>query len=333
MNRGFWDHLPKPFFALAPMADVTDTVFRQVIARRYKPDVFWTEFVSCDGLCSAGRETLLRDLSFTEVERPIVAQIFGATPKNFYETAKLVASLGFDGIDINMGCPEKNIQRQGACAALMKNGALAQEIIAATQEGVRRYSSDERESGRQAHELPVSVKTRIGYHAVEIESWIPKLLEMGIAALTVHLRTKKEMSDVPAHWELLPSIVEMARGSGTLLIGNGDVKNIDDAKRKAEETGADGIMLGRAIFGNPWVFDPSGKIPTKEEKISTFVEHARQYESTWSLSKNFDLMKKHCKAYINGFAGASKLRARLMECGNAEDIASVLSQELLKKVE
>lgn len=315
MNRGFWDTLPRPFFALAPMADVTDTVFRQVIARRAKPDVFWTEFVSCDGLCSAGREALLRDLSFSEIERPIVAQVFGATPKHFFETAKLVASLGFDGIDINMGCPERNIQRQGSCAALMKNPSLAQEIIVATEEGCN-------------DRIPVSVKTRIGYHSIEIETWIPKLLDMNIAALTVHLRTKKEMSDVPAHWEYMPRIVEMAKESETIIIGNGDVKNMDDARRKAAETDADGIMLGRAIFGNPWVFDLNGKIPTREEKFSALVEHTDLYEATWGDTKSFDLMKKHYKAYVNGFPGASKLRERLMECKNAGEVARIVSCEI-----
>ena len=329
MNRGFWDTLPRPFFVLAPMADVTDTVFRQVIARRGKPDVFWTEFVSCDGLSSAGREVLLRDLSFSEIERPIVAQVFGAIPEHFFETAKLVASLGFDGIDINMGCPEKNIQRQGACAALIQNPTLAQEIIAATKEGSRRNPDAIKNSGWQAENMPVSVKTRIGYHSVEIETWIPKLLETNIAALTVHLRTKKEMSDVPAHWEYMPRIVEMAKESGTIIIGNGDVKNLDDARQKADETGADGIMLGRAIFGNPWAFDLNGKIPTKEEKLVAFVEHARQYEATWGASKNFDLMKKHCKAYVQGFPGASGLRAQLMGCKNADEIAEILSREMV----
>ena len=319
MKQSFWQELPKPFFALAPMAGVTDTVFRQVIARRAKPNVFWTEFVSCDGLCSTGRDAVLRDLTFSEIERPIVAQIFGATPRNFFETARLVDSLGFDGVDINMGCPEKNIQKQGACAALMRNIPLALEIISATKEG--------------AGNMPVSVKTRIGYNAVEIDSWIPTLIGAGIDALTVHLRTKKEMSDVPAHWEYFPKIVEMAHGAATVVIGNGDVKDLRDAKRKAGDSGADGIMLGRAIFGNPWLFDSIGKIPTKEEKLEAFVEHAGLYESTWGNTKPFDLLKKHCKAYVSGFVGASQLRAKLMECRDVFEIREIVEGFLGKKLE
>lgn len=306
MPKNFWTHLPRPFFALAPMAGVTDTVFRQVIARRAKPDVFWTEFVSCDGLCSAGRDALLCDLRFTDIERPIVAQVFGAMPKHFFETAQLVASLGFDGIDINMGCPDKAVLKQGAGASLLKNVSLARDIVLATTEG----------SGG----IPVSVKTRIGWNAIEVDTWIPALLETGIAALTVHLRTKKELSDVSAHWELLPKIVEMMQRTGTIVLGNGDVRNLADARRKAEETKSDGIMLGRAIFGNPWLFDRSGKSVTVEEKLSALVEHTELYEATWGDAKSFDLMKKHYKAYANGFPGASNLRARLMECESARDV-------------
>lgn len=312
MNRGFWDTLPKPFFALAPMAGVTDTVFRQIIASRAKPDIFWTEFVSCDGLCSKGRGALLRDLSYSEVERPIVAQVFGATPKHFFETAKLVADLRFDGIDINMGCPDRAVVGQRAGAALLKNPSLAKEIILATKEG--------------AGALPVSVKTRIGFDDVEIDSWIPALLETGLAALTIHLRTKKELSESPAHWDILPHIVEMRAGTNTLLLGNGDVENLDDARRKLEETGADGIMLGRAIFGNPWLFDASGKISTVPEKLEALLLHMELFENTWKGMKPFELMKKHAKAYVNGFSGASKLRAKLMECERAFEAKEIIAR-------
>lgn len=310
MEKNFWQALPKPFMALAPMAGVTDTVFRQIIARRAKPDVLWTEFVSCDGLCSRGREALLRDLVFSDIERPIVAQVFGATPKHFYETARLIASLGFDGIDINMGCPDKAVIAQGAGAALIRRTELAREIIEATREGVASANSS----------IPVSVKTRTGYQTDEIETWIPILLDTKLDALTIHARTKKELSDVPARWKDVARVVEMARGTGTIIIGNGDVHDLADAKAKARESGADGVMLGRAIFGNPWVFDPAsaGKIPTIEEKLLALVEHTKLYETTWGSTKSFDLMKKHYKAYANGFSGAAHLRAELMECENAE---------------
>jgi nifR3 family TIM-barrel protein len=318
MKENFWQQLPKPFFALAPMAGVTDMVFRQVIARRAKPDVFWTEFVSCDGLCSRGREVLLRDLQFSDIERPIVAQVFGATPKHFYETARLIVSLGFDGIDINMGCPDKAVIAQGAGAALIRRTELAREIIVATKEGIASAGSS----------LPVSVKTRTGYHADEIDTWIPILLDTKLDALTIHARTKKELSDVPARWEDVARVVKMARGTGTVIIGNGDVRDLADAKEKAQESGADGVMLGRAIFGNPWLFDGAGKIPTVEEKLLALVEHTHLYEATWGTTKSFELMKKHYKAYANGFPNASDLRVRLMMCKDAKEAEEIVTNFL-----
>ena len=318
----FWDKLPRPIFALAPLANVTDAVFREHVARYGKPDVFYTEFVSADGLCSKGREILLRDLRFTENQRPIVAQFFGATPEHFYECAQLAAKLGFDGVDINMGCPDGAVLRQGAGAALIKTPKLAREIIAATKSG--------------AGGLPVSVKTRIGYGKIEIDTWIPELLKDGIAALAVHLRTMKEMSKVPAHWEALGKIAEMAKSTGTLVLGNGDALTIEDGMRRVGETGSDGIMFGRAIFGNPWLFArteairsghmsvvPRERMP--EEKIGAFLELADLFQSVWGQSKDFNILKKHLKAYVSGFSGAGELRAKLMDAENAEKMRELLS--------
>ncbi len=299
MSKGFWDKLPKPFYALAPMADVTDAAFRRLIAKYGKPDVTWTEFVSVDGLCSPGREVLLRDFLYTEAERPIVAQIFGSKPENFHKVASLIADLGFDGIDINMGCPDRNVEKQGGGASMMKNPALALEVIAATKEGGRG--------------LPVSVKTRVGYNKVELETWIPKLLSADLAALTVHARTRKEMSLVPANWEYVKRAVEMRDelGSKTFIIGNGDVKDLEDAKKKAEETGADGIMLGRAIFGNPWLFSKMSRRNfdnsrgdslalrgassgiSLEQRFRVMLEHTKLFEELLGDIKNFAVMKKH----------------------------------------
>lgn len=310
MEYGFWGQLKKPFFVLAPMANVTDTVFRQIIIKHGRPDVVWTEFVACDGLCSDGREEVIRDLQFLPIERPIVAQIFGSVPENFYETAKLVAELGFDGIDINMGCPDKNVMKQGAGASLIKTPELAQAIIKATQDGVKA-------SGKN---IPVSVKTRLGFYKDELDIWIPKILEMNIPVLTIHGRTRKEMSKTPARWAQIKDVVEMAKGTGTLIIGNGDVVSLEDAQQKVDETGVDGVMLGRAIFGNPWLFNRDGKVPIFEEKLRAMVEHTYLFEKTWGTTKSFELMKKHYKAYVNGFDGAKFLRAKLMECHSASAI-------------
>ncbi len=317
-TENMWRSLPMPFFALAPMAGVTDMVFRRIIARRGKPDVFWTEFVSTDGLCSRGREALMRDLVFSEEERPIVAQIFGATPQHFFETAQLIVLLGFDGIDINMGCPDKAVVAQGAGAALIKTPELASEIIEATREGIASVGST----------MPLSVKTRTGFNTDELNRWIPTLLDTGLDALTLHARTKKEMSDVPARWADVERVVALARGTGTIIIGNGDVRDVDDAREKSRESGADGVMLGRAIFGNPWLFRDDGYIPTVHEKLKALVEHAYLYEETWGNTKSFDFMKKHCKAYVNGFVHASDVRVKLMACDDAKSLKNIVQEFL-----
>jgi nifR3 family TIM-barrel protein len=343
-SKGFWEKLQKPFFVLAPMADVTDAAFRRIIAKYGKPDVMWTEFVSVEGLCSPGREVLLRDFMFTDAERPIVAQIFGSTPDKFFKVAGMIHDLGFDGIDINMGCPDRNVEKQGGGASMMKNPSLAQEVIAATIEGGKG--------------LPVSVKTRVGYNKVELDTWLPKLLEMKLAAITIHARTRKEMSLVPANWEHVKRAVEMAQGTGTLIIGNGDVSDLDDARKKVEETGCHGVMLGRGVFSNPFVFDEKKdwqKISV-EERLDVLLEHTRLFEKFWgnprpvlrsdkvratkglNITKNgllvknrgnrrFGVMKKFFKIYISGFDGAVEMRRELMEAGNAEE-----TEEIVRKI-
>src|SRR4051812_23055635 len=233
MNN-FWKKLKKPFFVLAPMADVTDAAFRRVIAKYSRhgeadggPDVFWTEFVAADGLMSAGREKLKYDLIYTGAERPIVAQLFGSNPEKMEGAARLCAELGFDGIDINMGCPDRSIEKQGAGAAMIKTPAAARAVIRAAREG--------------APKLPISVKTRIGYNKNEIATWIPELLAEKPAALTIHCRTRKEMSLVPARWEHVREVTALRDklSPETLIIGNGDARDIEDARAKALEFGAD----------------------------------------------------------------------------------------------
>lgn len=316
MNRGFWDKLPKPFFVLAPMADVTDAAFRRIIAKYGKPDVFFTEFVSVDGLMSPGREKLLVDFQYTEGERPIVAQIFGAKPDLFEPAAALCAELGFDGIDINMGCPDRAVLKQGACAALIDNPKAAQEIVRRTKAG--------------AGKLPVSVKTRIGLKKPTLDTWLPALLETEPAAITIHARTAKEMSLVPAKWEYVAKAAEMARGSGTLIIGNGDVQSVSHGEQLAKETNADGIMLGRAIFGNPFLFNKEidSASVSLEQKLSILLEHARLFEQLLGEHKNFAIMRKHFGAYVKGFRGAAEIRAKLMECENSDGLALVVKKVL-----
>lgn len=316
-TNNFWEKLRKPIFVLAPMADVTDSAFRRLISKYGKPDVTWTEFVSADGLALApeeGRRKLLRDLEYTESERPIVAQFFTSSPENMEKAAKLAVELGFDGVDINMGCPVKKVINQKSCSALIKTPELAQEIIRSAKKG--------------APSLPVSVKTRIGFNKIEIERWIPQILECEPAVLIVHLRTVKEMSLVPAHWELMREIVEIRDRMGvkTLILGNGDAKDLKHARELVAESGCDGVMLGRAIFGNPWLF--SEKIPSVREKLEVLIEHTKLYEELLGDLKSFSLMKKHFKAYVNGFDNASELRGRLMETNNAEEVRIILEEFL-----
>ena len=322
MNN-FWQKLNKPFFVLAPMADVTDASFRQIIAKYSRhgelgggPDVFWTEFVAADGLMSPGREVLRHDLKFGENEHPIVAQLFGAHPDKMEGAARLCQELGFDGIDINMGCPDKSIEKQGAGACMMKHPDVAREIIRAARRG--------------APNLPISVKTRIGYNKNELDTWLPEVLAENIQALTVHCRTRKEMSKVPARWEHVREAVALRDrlGVDTLILGNGDVKDLADAKQKVAETGCDGVMLGRAIFGNPWLFDQHRTEVTKEEKIRVMVEHTKLYEHMLGGTKSFSIMKKQYKAYVNGFDGAMELREKFMQCENASEVEAVANAYL-----
>ncbi len=336
----FWQKLQKPFFVLAPMADVTDAAFRRMIAKYSAhlrsdgtvgaADVMWTEFVSADGLVLAGAEgkkKLLADLLYSEEERPIVAQLFSADPEHMEAAAGLCRELGFDGIDINMGCPDRSIEKQGCGAAMIKNPDQAVAIIAATKRGGKGPGKIQGKESEK--ELPVSVKTRIGYNTDSLEEWLPALLSAEPAAVTLHARTRKEMSKVPARWERLARAVAIrdACKSQTLIIGNGDVVDLRDAHQKAEETGVDGVMLGRAIFGNPWLFHPERDAVnvSVEERLRVMVEHTKLFEELLP-HKNLAIMKKHYKAYVHGFEGAGALRPRLMEAHGVLEIESIIKE-------
>jgi nifR3 family TIM-barrel protein len=318
-SKNFWQALPKPLMVLAPMANVTDAAFRRIIAKYGKPDVTWTEFVSADGLLSSGREILLRDLEYSKAERPIVAQLFTGHPDKMREAAKLCGELGFDGIDINTGCPDRAVEKQGGGAGMIKDKENTKRVLEAAREGAA--------LGKKGG-IPISIKTRIGYNKNQIDDWIVFLLEQKLPVLTVHLRTRKEMSDVPAHWELMPEIVAFRDriSPETLIIGNGDVVTIEDAKKKVKETGCDGVMIGRGIFGNPWCF--SGKIATKEERLTVLVEHTKLFEKLLGDIKNFAIMKKHFKAYVSGWDGAKELRMQLMETNSAKEVDKIIKEYL-----
>jgi tRNA-dihydrouridine synthase len=270
----------------------------------------------------------MADLQYSEEERPIVAQLFSSHPEHMEQASALCRELGFDGIDINMGCPDKSIEKQGCGSAMIKTPEKAREIIRAVKRG--------------AGGIPVSVKTRIGYLKNELSTWLPELLSENPAVITVHARTRKEMSKVPARWEHVAEAValrnkiqdeiwqrEHPHEERTLIFGNGDVTSLADAYRKAEETGADGVMLGRAIFGNPWLFNEeahSQEIPLAT-RLQVLVEHARLFEEILP-HKNFALMKKHFKSYVHDFDGARELRALLMGVENSDGLGEVVNRFL-----
>ena len=348
--ENFWNKLSRPIMALAPMADVTDAAFRRIIAKYSKsesaatPFVMWTEFVSADGLCHpVGREKLLIDLQFTEAERPIVAQLFGANPTKMEEAAALITSLGFDGLDINMGCPDRTIERQGAGAALIKNPTLAREIIRAAKRGVASAGLPDGKAGRP---MPVSVKTRLGNNHDELENWLPALLAEAPAVITLHARIRKEMSKVPARWERVKEAIKIrdALGSSTLIFGNGDLTDVADAYRRVAETGADGAMLGRAIFGNPWLFKANQNVigrdfpsltgsrqlhsdlPDMKTRLRILLEHTKLFDQLLGQYKSFAIMKKHFKAYLSGVDGADKFRQKLMLAPDAATVEEIINE-------
>jgi nifR3 family TIM-barrel protein len=321
MNN-FWTKLEKPFTVMAPMDDVTDTVFRQIILSAARPDVFFTEFANVDGLIHGANGIPLRKLSFTPNQHPIVAQIWGVNPINFEKAAKMVVKLGFDGIDINMGCPVRDVIKIGAGSGLIGNYELVKEIIDSVKLG--------------AGKLPVSVKTRLGKNENIAEDWITFLLEQKLAALTVHARIAKQMSQGFADWEEIGKIVKMKNkiAPETLIIGNGDVKSHAEVVEKYEKYGVDGVMIGRGVFLDPWVFDPTslklrGASHDRKDYIDLLVRHIDLFEKTWGSTKNYQVLKKFFKMYINGFDGASAMRAKLMETESFEEarqIASLRSQ-------
>lgn len=308
----FLHHLPRPFMIQAPMANVTDAAFRRLIATYGKPDIMYTEFVSANGLMSPGQAALLKDLLYSEEERPIIAQLFTASPDIMFEASKLIAKLGFDGLDINMGCPDKNVMKQGAGASLIKRPDVARELIKAAKAG--------------APNLPICVKTRIGDTKNTLSTWLPELLAEQPTMITIHARTRKEMSKVPARWETIAEAVKIAKGSKVLISGNGDVKNLKDAKQKAEITGCDGIMIGRAMFGNPWFFNSQKKIDdvSISKRLTVMIDHTKLFLELLGDNKSFHIMRKHYKAYANGFDGAKELRVELMQTEGIEEVETVV---------
>lgn len=317
--KNFLDQLPKPFFALAPLDDVSDTVFRRVISECARPDLLFTEFTNVDALQSAGRRATLRRLDFDKSEEPIIAQIWGKTPENFKKTAKECAERGFAGVDLNMGCPIKHVVKNGCCSALINDRGKAKIIIDSTRTGMGK-------------DMVFSVKTRIGFKDVDL-SWIEFLLKQNLDLLIIHLRTAKEMSKVSAHWELMGEIKRLRDkiSPHTKLVGNGDVLDRKQGIKLARETGIDGIMIGRGVFQDPFVFSnpPAGGSPwpeyPREKKIDLYKKHVKLFQKTYpGNSRPIVILNKFCKIYISGFDGAKEMREKLMACKDADDLLKKL---------
>lgn len=313
--------LPQPFFVLAPMDDVTDTVFRQVIAKSAAPDLFFTEFVNVDGLQSPGRPHLLKKLRYTENERPLVAQIWGKNPEKYFKTAQELVEMGFDGIDINMGCPAKPVIKNGCCSALIENRPLALEIIKATQEGA-------------AGKVPVSVKTRLGFREVDL-TWHELLLQQNLDMLTVHGRTQREMSAVPAHWDLIGEVAKLRDtiAPDTILVGNGDVESRQQGLELAKLYNLDGIMIGRGVFKDPFIFAEQSPWMeySREQRIDLYAKHVELFAETWTNGERpIPPLNKYCKIYINHFDGAKELRETLMNAQSTDELLSILETAKLQ---
>ena len=306
------------------MEDVTDTVFREIVLTVSNPgylNVLFSEFMSTDGFChEVGRPKVSHRLLVSESERKllkeknvkIVAQIWGKDPEKFFKATKAICEeYDFDGIDINMGCPVKKIVKQGGCSALIGMPELAKEIVLATKE---------------ASDIPVSVKTRIGLSKVVTEEWISHLLDTNPAVITVHGRIQKQQSEGEADWNEVAKAVKLRdeRGSDTLIHGNGDVMSIEEGLQRAEKYGVEGVMIGRGIFHNPWFFNAEQTEKTPGERLALLWKHASLFAKTWGESKNFAILKRFFKIYTTGFYGAAQIRAKLMECNSLNDVRKVL---------
>ncbi|OYX53428.1 tRNA-dihydrouridine synthase [Candidatus Saccharibacteria bacterium 32-50-13] len=309
--KNIWEDLPRPFFILAPMEAVTDVVFRHVVGKAATPDLFFTEFTNATGWVHAGDKAIRGRLIKTDDEHPIIAQIWGGEAGDMEQLAMHCRDLGYDGIDINMGCPAKSAVKSGG-SALIRNPELAAEAIAAAKTAG----------------LPVSVKTRLGYtHVDEWRDWLTHLLKQDIVNLTIHLRTKKEMSKVPAHHELIPEIVALRNeiASQTLLTINGDIRDRAHGEELVRQYGVDGVMIGRGIFHNPFAFEHAPTTHSKEELLSLLRLQLDLYD-TWQpqLGRPFETLKRFFKIYVRDFPGASELRDQLMQTKSTDEVRKLL---------
>jgi len=357
----FWATLPTPIIGLSPMDGVTDAVFRRIVAWQGKPDVTFTEFTHVHDVCR-GPEFLLDSLRYHEAERPIVAQLYGKNPELFYQAAHAVCEMGFDGLDINMGCPSRNVASSGSGAGLIRTPDLAHEIMRAARQGIVDWTAGQTleaaglkpvrvDAIRRLNErrgailpvrksIPLSVKTRLGYDEVIVERWIEHLLIESPAVISLHGRTLQQMYRGEADWSAIARASEVVRGSGTMLFGNGDVQSLDEVARRVRETGVDGVLVGRAVLGTPWFFREKEEArqsvqlersrlaepvpPSLQARFEILLEHAKQFEAQYGREQ-FRRMRKHLGWYCKGFPHAAALRARMFRVSSLTDVEDVLA--------
>lgn len=315
MKENFWNKLPRPFFILAPMEDVTDVAFRHVISEAGRPDVFFTEFTNTVSYCHPeGKDSVRGRLTFTEDEQPLVAHIWGDQPEHFRQMSIGMAEEGFSGIDINMGCPVPNVAGKGKGSGLIQRPEVAAELIQAAKAGG----------------LPVSVKTRLGYtHVDEYRDWLTHVLQQDIANLSIHLRTRKEMSKGNAHWDMIADIKKLRDevAPDTLLTINGDIPDRETGLKLVEEYGVDGIMIGRGVFTNPYAFEKEPKEHSAKELLSLFRLHLDLFEEHFANEdRSFKPLRRFFKIYVRGIRGASDLRAQLMETQSIDEARTLLDE-------
>lgn len=349
--QDFWHQLPRPIIGLSPMDDVTDHPYRHIMAKYGQVGVTYTEFTSVEGVCH-GAEKLLQDFLFDETQRPIVGQIYGTTPDFFRQTAIALCALGFDGVDINMGCPAKNVAHSGAGAALIINPQLAVQIIEAVKQGITEWHNgievkdcpdltpeivakvmarhDTLPAKYQARDriIPWSVKTRVGYNEPVIQEWISTLLETEPAAIALHGRTLKQRYTGSANWELIAEAAELVHKTETLILGNGDIASYEDAQAKIVQTGVDGVLIGRASWGDPFVFWPPDQKPTTPSIFQIALEHAELYERTFKDAPRYIFlpMRKNLGWYCKGFPQAAEVRRELFQTNNAAEVKAILEK-------
>lgn len=359
----FWHELPLPIIGLAPMDGVTDSVFRHVVATHGKPDVIFTEFTNVSDICrrpdGGGTDTL----RYTEPERPIIAQIYGKDPQLFYRAAHVVCELGFDGLDINMGCPSKNVASSGSGAGLIRTPALALSIMEAARQGIRDWANGQTlmEAGLKAklieqvkqmnlkrcglpepvsrHRIPLSVKTRLGYDSVIIEEWVDCLLQGCPEVVSIHGRTLAQMYRGQADWEAIARASTRIHAKGTLVLGNGDIGSLNEAAQRTRDTSVNGVLIGRAALGNPWIFrriadlrntlsiggtQAIGESPVELPcRFQMMIEHARLFEQIRGTGK-FPRMRKHLGWYCSGFPHAAAMRAQMVRTNSVHDVETIV---------